>query len=164
MSQVPFTEEEVKSFSSGLGVQVPDGCIIVGNSSGAGACVALSGHATISNAGVITIPSANGLSDVTSAGMETSSTNAGAISVTKQITLITSAGAESRTLAAPAAAGQRKLIFFKTDGGDVTLAGTNIYGQTSATATFNDAGDVLELFSFDAVKWSVIGGSGVAFA
>lgn len=165
MSQIPYTEEEVKAFSSGLGVQVPDGCIIVGNSAGAGACVALSGDATISNAGVMNIPAAGGLfSSVASSEVETLSVDAGAISTTILRSDIVSAGAESRTIAAPSVANQLKIIFFKTDGGDVTIAGTNIYGKEATTATLGDAGDSIVLFSPNTTKWILISNSGVTFA
>lgn len=95
-----------------------------------------------------------------SANLETSSTNAGAISITKLITNISSAGAETRTLAAPGAAGILKIINMSVDGGDVTMAATNI-GAGTGSATFDDVGDCLILMSSSATKWQVLGGNAV---
>ncbi len=92
------------------------------------------------------------------ANTETSTTNAGALSVTKMQSLIHSAGSETRTLAAPAADGRFKLIRMLTDGGDVTLAMTNFHATlgTASVITFGDVGDSLVLVSV-ASKWLVIG-------
>lgn len=96
---------------------------------------------------------------------ETSSANGGAISVALLQTLISSAGAETRTLAAPGAGnvGRLKVISMSVDGGDVTLAGTNILGQEALTGTFDDAGDTLVLYAATATKWVILG-SNVTFA
>lgn len=101
---------------------------------------------------------------VLAANVETSSTNAGAISITKLYSKITSAGAESRTLAAPSRVGQSKIIYFLTDGGDVTLALTNVWANEAKTATFNDVGDNLVLISADTTKWTLISSPGVSIA
>jgi hypothetical protein len=71
---------------------------------------------------------------------------------------ISSAGAESRTLAAPGAAnvGRMKVIEMTVDGGDVTLALTNVLGQEATTATFNDVADCLILYGLNATKWVLL--------
>lgn len=96
--------------------------------------------------------------DPTGSNIETSTTNAGAISVSKLQTNISSAASQSRTLAAPGAGnvGQIKIITMTVDGGDVTLAGTNITGEAATTATFDDVGDYLILYALSATKWIIL--------
>ena len=93
---------------------------------------------------------------------ETSTANAGALAVDKCTSLISSAGAESRTLAAPSALGvggvQLKIIRMSVKVGNVTLAGTNVLGQGAATATFAAVGDSLVLMN-NGSKWVEIGGN-----
>jgi hypothetical protein len=88
---------------------------------------------------------------------------AGALSVTKVYTGLSLVGAGAVTLAAPSATmlGQLKTIEMIADNGDVTLALTNVVGQSSGTtATFNDAGDKLILLAaYD--KWVVIKEHGI---
>jgi len=70
--------------------------------------------------------------------VETSSTDAGAISVAVPVTCLTSAGAETRTLA-NGYPGQVKIIFMMTAGGTVTITPVNLYnGNTIAFAEVND--------------------------
>jgi hypothetical protein len=91
---------------------------------------------------------------------------AGAISVTKRITKLALVGAGAVTLAAPDATmlGLVKIIEMTADNGDVTLALTNVDGQSSGTgATFGDVGDALVLVG-GVSKWHVIGEAGVALA
>jgi len=73
--------------------------------------------------------------------------NAGAISVaTSGVCNLTSAGAETRTLAIPTFVGQRLTICMDTDGGDCVLTVASPINQTgNNTVTFNDAGDCIEL-------------------
>jgi hypothetical protein len=97
-------------------------------------------------------------------GVETSTTNAGALSITKAVSRIVSAGAESRTLAAPSRVGQLKIINMITDGGDVTLACTNVWGNEAKTATFGDVGDNLVLISTDTTKWTLLANPGITIA
>lgn len=101
--------------------------------------------------------------DFTGDNLETSTTNAGALSVSIPLSRISSAGSESRTLAAPDAEGKIKVIHMTVDGGNVTLLGTNIWGQEAATGTFGDVGDHLVLLSVGA-KWSILNNNGVTFA
>lgn len=96
-------------------------------------------------------------------------TGAGAISITKLYTSLVTTGADALTLAAPGAASipRVKVIHMTTDGGDGTLASTNIIGQSSGTTsiTFNDAGDYLILQSVPGLnKWAVIKEGGVTAA
>ena len=95
------------------------------------------------------------LFDVTDA--ETSTTDAGAISTTVLLTNISSAGAETRTLAAPPADGVVKMIKMTVDGGDVTVAATNIDAGTG-DLTFDDVNDSIILLSLGG-KWRKIGGN-----
>lgn len=91
---------------------------------------------------------------------------AGAISVTKRITNLGLAGAGAVTLAAPDASmlGVVKIITMSADNGDVTLALTNVTGQSSGTtATFNDVGDALIVVG-GISKWHVIGEAGITLA
>lgn len=91
---------------------------------------------------------------------------AGALSVTKRYSKLAVATGGAVTLAAPAASmlGQVKVIEMTTDDGDVTLALTNVVGQSSGTgATFNSVGDALVLIAaFD--KWIVLKEYGIALA
>ena len=96
-------------------------------------------------------------------------TGAGAISATVAYTSLVTTGADALTLAAPGAASavRTKVIHMTTDGGDGTLASTNIVGQSSGTTsiTFNDAGDYLILVSVPGLnKWSVVKEGGVTAA
>lgn len=104
-----------------------------------------------------------GLLEPASGNTETSAANGGAIAVDTLETLITSAGVETRTLAAPGVKGQLKVITMTVDMGDVTLAGTNILGQEALTGTFDDVGDTLVLYGYSTTKWVILGGN-VAFA
>ncbi len=73
---------------------------------------------------------------------------------------IVSVGAETRVLIAPTVGKvQIKVIRFKTDGGDVTIAGTNVLGDEAQDFTFAAAGDTIVLMSDGNVKWILIGGN-----
>jgi hypothetical protein len=96
-------------------------------------------------------------------------TGAGAISITTAYTSLVTTGANALTLAAPGASSlpRLKVIHMTTDGGDGTLASTNIVGQSSGTTsiTFNDAGDYLVLVAVPGLnKWSVLKEGGVTAA
>jgi hypothetical protein len=73
--------------------------------------------------------------------------NAGAIAVTANgVCDITTAGAETRTLAIPTFVGQRILLCLDTDGGDCVVTVASSFNQAGNTIiTFNDAGDSVEL-------------------
>ena len=93
-------------------------------------------------------------------------TAAGALSVTKVYSGLAVTGGGAVTLAAPPASmlGQIKTIEMTTDDGNVTLALTNVVGQSSGTtATFGDVRDTLVLLAASD-KWVVIKESGVALA
>ena len=91
---------------------------------------------------------------------------AGAISVIKKVTKLALSGAGAVTLAAPDASmlGVVKHIEMTADNGDVTLALTNVAGQSSGTtATFNDVGDSLTLVG-GVSTWKVVGEAGITLA
>lgn len=95
--------------------------------------------------------------------------NGGAIPVTKSgIVNLTTAGAETRTLANPPTYGMRMILGFASDGGDCVItaaAGVNQAGNTSLT--FADTGDILVLESINTsggTRWRVVANDGVALA
>lgn len=92
---------------------------------------------------------------------------AGPASVTKRNTKLDStSGTFALTLAAPDSTmlGLVKQIEMTVDGGDVTLALTNVQGGSAATtATFADVNDSLLLVAGTS-KWHVIGESGVVLS
>lgn len=73
--------------------------------------------------------------------------NGQAIPVTRSgVCMITTAGAETRTLAAPTFTGQRLTICMTVDGGDAVIAVTPAFNQTGNNrVTLDDAGDCVEL-------------------
>jgi predicted RecA/RadA family phage recombinase len=86
--------------------------------------------------------------------------NAGAIPVTDSGNVaIVTAGAETRTLAAPTKAGQQLSICMKTDGGDCVITCATLINQTgNNTITLNDAGDSLLLVAITMganLRWRV---------
>ena len=92
---------------------------------------------------------------------------AGAISVVTSVSKLALTGAGAVTLAAPSTGmiGRTKTIQMTTDNGDVTLALTNVVGQSSGTgATFNDAGDALVLLGLANSKWLVLKEYGITLA
>jgi len=95
--------------------------------------------------------------------------NAGAIPVTSSgVCNLTSAGAETRTLAAPTFEGQRLTICMNVDGGDIVLTVASAINQAGNTqATFNDAGDTLNLIAAriaGALRWRLINNDGATLA
>ncbi len=111
----------------------------------------------------VTLPATavdNGALNVTSdTNIELSTVTGSAISVTKLLTNISTAAPATRTLAAPSAAGQIKIINMSVDNGDCTLVCTNI-GAGTGTATFASVGDCLILMSAGG-KWQLLGGTAV---
>lgn len=94
---------------------------------------------------------------------------AGAIPVTKSGRVpIVSAGAETRTLAAPTFPGQELQLELKTDGGDVTLTCATGLNQTgNNTAVTADAGDILLLKAIEVganLRWRVAANDGWALS
>ena len=111
----------------------------------------------------------NTVADVSA--MSETLTGAGAFSVSVAHSNLVTTGADALTLAAPSATltppGLVKTIRMQTDGGDGTLASTNIVGQSSGTTsiTFNDAGDYLVLVAIPGLaKWAVVKEGGVTAA
>ncbi len=111
----------------------------------------------------------NGAFIATGTNLETSTADASALSVTKlQSNIDSTIGAGgTRTLAAPGSSGLHKIIVMTVDGGDCTLALTNVVGARAAngdavstTCTFAAVGECLVLLSAGA-KWVVVGGNAV---
>lgn len=77
--------------------------------------------------------------------------NAGAIPVVGSgYCPIVTAGAETRTLAAPSYAGQMLLLSMKTDGGDAVITCSTTLNETgNNTITFADTGDSIMLFAVE---------------
>lgn len=87
--------------------------------------------------------------------------NAGAIPVTKSGSVaITTAGAETRTIAIPGLAGITIVISLNVDGGDCVITAAAAINQTgNNTITMNDAGDVIVLIAVQkagALVWRVL--------
>jgi predicted RecA/RadA family phage recombinase len=101
---------------------------------------------------------------VTGAAIATAITDpgaSGAIPVTGNGSVqIVSAGAETRTLAAPSFVGQELLLCMKTDGGDcVITCATGINQTGNNTITMNDAGDSIRLNAIQNganIRWRVV--------
>lgn len=91
------------------------------------------------------------------AGKSQTLTAAGPISLdATHVALDSTGGAFAATLDAPTRAGIVKVIEMTVDGGDVTLALTNVAGGSAAsTATFNAVGEVLTLIS-TSTEWIVL--------
>ena len=95
--------------------------------------------------------------------------DAGAIPVTASGTVaIVTAGAETRTLAAPSFVGQELLLYMKTDGGDAVITCATGVNQTgNNTITMNDAGDTLRLVAIEVgsnKRWRVVVNDGCTLA
>lgn len=90
-----------------------------------------------------------------------STTNAGAISLETPTTRLSTAGAETRTLAA-GVEGQLKALVMTVDGGDcvVTLTGNP---AASDTITFNDVDDNV-LLLYTASRWIIVCNNGCTVA
>ena len=87
---------------------------------------------------------------------------AGAVSLTSLITLVTTTSSRAITLAA-GTAGQVKIITMTVDGGDATLtpAGGILGGST--TITFGDVGDTVVLV-YTGAKWAIASNVGCTVA
>lgn len=92
--------------------------------------------------------------------------NGGAIAVTRSGTCaLTSAGAETRTLAIPTFVGQVLNISMTVDAGDIVVTVAQAFNQAAnTTITFNDAGDHIALIGCTvggALRWRVLASDGV---
>lgn len=95
--------------------------------------------------------------------------DAGAIPVTQSASVaLTTAGAETRTLAIPIFIGQRLNICLDTDGGDAVVTVAQPVNQAgNNTLTFADAGDHISLEAITvggALRWRVLANDGVALS
>ncbi len=92
-----------------------------------------------------------------------------AIPVTRSgyVPLVTG-GAETRTLADPAAPGLTLDIYFKTDGGNGVITSASPVNQTgNNTLTFEDVGDHIRLASIEDgsdIEWRVVANDGIALS
>jgi hypothetical protein len=81
---------------------------------------------------------------------------------------ITTAGAETRTLAIPTAAGQRMTLCLNVDGGDCVVTVASAINQTgNNTITMGDIGDILELVAIQrsgVLAWRVVVNDGCALS
>lgn len=96
----------------------------------------------------------------------TTYTSAGALTVDQQLQKLALGTSGAVTLAAPSTSfnGRTMVIEMTADNGDVTLALTNVVGQSSGTtATFNDVGDVLVLLGLTD-KWLVLKEHGITLS
>lgn len=95
--------------------------------------------------------------------------DAGAIPITAtgHVNIVT-AGAETRTLAAPTQVGQQLLLSMKTDGGDAVVTVATTVNQTgNNTLTFADAGDAILLIAKQNganVRWFAASNDGVGLS
>lgn len=95
--------------------------------------------------------------------------NAGAIPVTASgVCNLTSAGAETRTLAVPTFIGQRLVLCMDTDGGDIVVTVASAYNMAGNTIiTLNDAGDHVELVGCTiggSRRWRIVNNDGAALS
>ena len=90
----------------------------------------------------------------------TSSTNAEALPVFAEKISITTAGAETRTLAAPLHVGQELTLYCKTDGGNcVVTCATTINEQGGTTIVFNETGQSVKLTAIEegsTLRWRML--------
>ncbi|HYE91767.1 MAG TPA: hypothetical protein VEA38_12135 [Terriglobales bacterium] len=112
---------------------------------------------------VLVFPKARGPRKITDPG------NAGAIPVTHSgVCSLTSAGAETRTLAAPTFDGQIITLACDVDGGDNVVTAAAAFNQAgNNTITFNDAGDCVTLIArrqAGALKWSLLVNDGASLS
>lgn len=89
---------------------------------------------------------------------EVLSVNGSALSPNVLLSQIATVGAETRTLAAPAADGQLKIITMTVNGGNATIALTNF--STGTTLTFSAVGQSAILMSAGGL-WVRLAGSAV---
>jgi hypothetical protein len=88
--------------------------------------------------------------------------NAGTVTADRNLLYcsLVSAGAETRTLARPTVEGVFATLYFKTDGGDITLTVTGGYNAAGDTSiTLNEAGQALQFVSFytgSAYAWRLV--------
>jgi predicted RecA/RadA family phage recombinase len=94
--------------------------------------------------------------------------NAGAIPVVASgVCPLVSTAAQTRTLAAPAFAGQELSLGFKTDGGDIVIACATCFNLTGNNRlTFANAGEYVRLQAVEAganLRWRVVSQDGGTF-
>jgi hypothetical protein len=92
--------------------------------------------------------------------------NAIAVTQPGAVALVT-AGAETRTLAAPTSIGQELLIYMKTDGGNCVVTCATTFNETgNNTATFTDTGEAIKLVAVEegsTLRWRTLLNDGAAY-
>lgn len=119
------------------------------------------------NGAVVAITSINGVTyrdPLSNAIADPGASGAIPVTVNGNVPLVTAA-AETRTLAAPAFAGQELLLSFKTDAGDcVITCATAVNMAGNNTLTFSDAGEAILMVGVTVganVRWRVVCNDGV---
>lgn len=144
------------------GANLSGGVIINGSGSGATASSTTTGALRVA-AGGFSVASGDAYigGTITASGTIIESVDtrsgAGAISVTKTTTKLTTTAADALTLA-DGTEGQIKRIVMVSDGGDGTLTPTTKTGY--ASITFNDVADSLTLQFYATVGWMIVGNYG----
>jgi hypothetical protein len=176
-----FNKQELSHFFKMMKDKKTDTEIMIGDGAGSAVFAALSGDATMSNAGVVTVTGATGnfqaggyISNAggtlvwpvipTTAGTQALS-GPGAVNITSYQTQFTSTGTgDALTLADAAIAGHLKKITYVAEGGGAdtgVLTPTNLAGGT--TLTFNAVGDYAVLM-WNGADWLVIDTVGTTLA
>jgi hypothetical protein len=93
----------------------------------------------------------------------------GAIPVTRSgVCNITTAAAETRTLAAPTFEGQTLTLCMNVDGGDAAITVASAFNQAGNTViTLNDAGDTVNLVAAriaSALRWRIVNNDGASLS
>lgn len=126
--------------------------------------------ATDVNAAILeAFDSASAFNGLLITGQSISSTNESEIDAPGSCVEITSAGAETRTLADPTGTGQRIDIICKTYVGDIIVTAASAINQTgNNTLTFGAAGDYIALIGVPngdgSWRWQVLANDGVALS
>lgn len=85
---------------------------------------------------------------------DTNSTDSSAISLTTALTLISTGGAETRTLGRPTYVGQTKKVVMSVDGGDATITVTGL-AAASDVITFANVGEGFTLICTEPGTWVI---------
>ena len=149
------------------GTQTAGKCVVADSNVNTGVSKVTELHvgATGSEVQITATPAELNLADA-SAQTETI-TVAGAVSVTSRVTnLDATSGAYAVTLAAPDASmlGQVKVINMTVAGNAITLALTEVQGQSAGTGASFDAVDETLVLVAGVNKWTVVGEAGVTLA
>lgn len=92
---------------------------------------------------------------IPNAAIDTNSTDASSISVTSPTTLLSTAGAETRTLPDGTVAGQLKNLVMSVDNGDCVVTVTTAAATDADLLTFNEVGQFITLM-WTGAAWRVV--------